>query len=341
MLGTRDADIPSMVDRPPMLRDLYPDATVDVPLRGYRPPRTGISARAWAYFVYSIVAFVGVTVLLVWLLDKAVADETLNRWFGGSGVITYDTDGDPQTLDGTWLPPIWGGLLAIAAVTYGLLRLHLKPPWRRERRIPWQRWATERGFRLSGPHAIPTTVRFGVLRDGRDRDWMGPWVGRIGEFTVRVGATAWTTGRGRSTERHHAYFLHAEAPSSRLFRLPGSSVTQFLRGFSDFDIDVAGTELRLESIDLDLNCEIRVDGGDEVIWHQVFDPSMVEALATELDVQWCQRGRHFLFVAGGRRHATAPVETLDTMCRGAEFVLRRYVDVADRSTPTAPVRKVG
>ena len=313
----------------PQLRDLYPDAVVDQPLRAYRPPRMGISARTWSRLVWTLGGVVFGMLAVVWVLEHTVGPETVNQWFGGDGNVRYDSDGDAQTLEGTWLLFWLYGLSAIAAVTYGLLRLSLKSPLRRERRMSWQRWAQERGFSRSSTGALGERTGMPVLSGGRGRDWTGPWSGRVGRHTVHVGATAWTTGSGKDRERHHAFFVLAELTPEAAVRFPASSVTHFLRGFSDFDVDVDGRELRLESTDVDLNCQIRVQSGTDLRWRQLFDPTMLHALAEAIDVQWHQRGRRIIFVAGGSRQRRAPVETLDTMCTGAEFVLRRFEFVAD------------
>ncbi len=313
-----------MSDSQSTLRDLYPDATVDAPLRGHLPPRTGISARSWSRLVWTLGSIVGAAFVMVWVLEAVTSPETVNRWFGGTGVVEYDSDGDPKTLSGTWLQTWMIAFSVIAATTYALLRISLKSPWRSERRVSWQRWAAERGFRRSDSSVFGSRAGTPVLAGGRDRDWTGPWTGRAGEHVVHVGATAWTTGSGKSRERHHAFFVVAELPDEAAKLFPASSVTHFLRGFSDFEIGVDGRELRFESIDVDLNCEIRVEFGDDVRWRQLFDPPMLHALAEQLDVQWHQRGNRIMFVAGGRRQSSAPVETLDTMCAGAEYVVRRF-----------------
>lgn len=324
MAGAWRADGWSMSTPQSTLRDLYPDATVDQVLRGHMPPRLGVSARTWSRLVWGIVSIVLGTLVMVWLLEKVAGPEAVNAWFGGTGQVTYDHDGDPRTLDRTWLPTLLYTLSAIAAITYGLLRVALKPPWRRERRIPWEQWAGERGFAPAGKGMPRMQAGTPVVTGGRQREWTGPWRGRAGDHTVHVGATAWTTGSGRSTERHHAFFAIAELSPQAAVAFPASSVTHFLRGFSDFSIEVGGRELRSESIDVDLNCEIRVESGDDVRWRQLFDPPMVHALAEQLDVQWHQRGNRIMFVSGGRWHSRAPVETLDTMCAGVEYVVRRF-----------------
>lgn len=315
----------------PTLRDLYPDATVEAVLRTHRPPRLGLPARSWSNLVRSLAGLVVLILVGVWLLGLVVDPGTMNRWFGGSGVVTYDGDGDPNTLDGTWLKRAIWGTAAIAASAYALLRMALKPPWRLDRRVGWRRWAEERGFSTSSMHPDAADC-FPPLRAGRDRDWTGPWRGRIGRHEALVGATAWTTGHGRSTERHHALFTLVRLDRCFGEEFPATSVTHLLRGFTDFDLALdpfESTELRLESIDVDFNCEIRVMGDvDDPRWRQLFDAPLVAALADVIDVQWCQRGRWLLCCAGGRRHGSAPVETLDTMCAGAEFVARWMDHVA-------------
>jgi hypothetical protein len=288
----------------PTLRALYPDATSDAVLRGFRPPRTGIPARSWARFVWGLAGNALVLLVLIVPLDRIAPENT-----EATATLIY-------TLSG------------MAAIAYVLLRIALKPPWRRDRRVTWQQWAADRGLRASAPGALKGRSSFEMLTNGLDRTWQGPFVGRVGSHEMYIGAREWVTGFGGSSKCHHAFFVLVRIPQSVSRFFPSSSVTHFLRGFSNFELAISGRELRFESIDVDLNCEIRVGGGEDAHWWQLFDPTMVLALAESVDVQWAQQGQYMLFCAGGRKQSSAPTFTLDTMCAGAEYVARRYEHVA-------------
>ncbi|MCW2926147.1 MAG: hypothetical protein JWM86_115 [Thermoleophilia bacterium] len=319
-----------MTEPAPTLRSVYPDAPGDGPLKVHPAVVTSIPARTWHRFIWTLVAVGAIILASNWVIAWPIGVDRFNDLFGGTGV-TYDEDGDPWALAGTWLEPVMFLGFAVAAVTYCLLRLALKPPWRRDRRVTWEQWARERGFsRLAG---MPpgTTERLAVFNDGRDRDWEGPWHGQVGGHMATVGATAWTTGSGKSQQRHNIFFAYVQLSGEVAVAFPGSSLTRFLRGISDVDLDVSGDELRLESIGLDHGCEIRVSGDpDHERWRQLFDPPMMVAMHETHDVQWQHQGRHIAFCTGGSYHSRAPVETLDTLCAGAAYVCGHMTAVARR-----------
>jgi hypothetical protein len=307
--------------------ELFPDSSYAQPLRVFVPPRLHVSARMWNRIV-ALMAFVALLSILVGWIGSLVDADGLNELLGGTGV-TYSDDGDPWALAGTWLERLlW--LSAIGAVVvYGLLRMSVQAPWRRDRRQDWRHYGAERGLTPGGPS--PASTGLAVFNDGRDRDWHGVHVGRLaGDVPVTVGATAWTTGSGKSKERHHVSFALVELPAEVGELFPGATLTRFLRGLADLELHDGGfEELRLESTAVDVGCEIRVKGDQsEIRWRELFDPVTIHGLATWYDAQWQQRGRWLVCLAGGSRIGSAPVETIDTLCLTAAFMHARYVRAA-------------
>lgn len=251
--------------------------------------------------------------------------------FGVLALIVLAKVVEPREVD-PWIVTILRGAALSTLVAYVVLRAYVSRA-SRSRRISWSNWAWERGFEPA-PRWIPDETRLHVLFDGRDRDWQGPYTGRVGDRQAWVGATAWTTGTDKHQTRHRLFIAVVELSEEAARQFPATSVTHFMRGFLDLSIALPishAQELRLESIDVDLGCEIRVAGdADHVRWRELFDAPLVHALADALDVQWVQQGRWLLCCAAGTRQSTAPVETLDTLATGAEFVARWMDHVADR-----------
>lgn len=315
------------------IRDVFPDAQANGRLRVFTPPRTLISARAWHSAIWLMVG-IGVLILVIELVGGWIDADATNRIFGGTGVA-YDSKGRPHALAGSWLKSLMWGSFACALVSYLLLRMSLQGLDRGDERVDWSEYAAIRGLRKV-PAATMASVGLPVFRDGRGRDYETVYEGRAGEVTVRIGATAWTTGHGKSEERHHVFFAYVQLPEAVASVFPGSSLSRFLRGISDVDFDVSGEELRLESTRLDDACNIRVMGrADEPRWRELFDPPTILGLAETYDVQWVQLGSHMAFLSGGSYHRKVPVETMDTLCHGAAWVASRYIAAARGDVPDA------
>jgi hypothetical protein len=309
-------------------RQLFPEARDDAPLSAHRPPRILFSARRWYGAIWLMVC-VGLIGIAVQLIGSWTSPEAVNAALGGTGV-TYDSDGDPNVLAGTWLQRLMWGAFISAAITYCLLRLSIQLSGRRSRHDAWANYGVQRGLRpFERSEIAGTSLR--VFEDGRDRDWSGMLTGPlVGGAEVVVGATAWTTGSGKSQERHHIRFVYLRLPDAVAELFPGTSLSRFLRGISDVTVHPpAYRELRFESSTLDDACEIQVAGepGD-VRWHELFDPITLLGLDQLYDGQWQHVGRHVAFVAGGNVHSRVPVELMDTLCLTAAFMYGRFLAAA-------------
>jgi hypothetical protein len=305
-------------------RQLFPEAHDDAQLRTLGPPRIPFSARAWYTFIGGAV-ILGILIIGFDSIAAHTDAVGINAALGGTGPKISD-DGDVSVIAGTWMERLMWGSFAIAIVSYALLRLCIQLSRPRSRRESWANFVAKRGLRFVDGGVLEATA-LPVFTEGRDRDWTGVSSGQLrGGVQVHVGATAWTTGHGKSQERHHLFFAYVRLPAEVAEVFRGSSLTRFLRGISDVELHPSSyDELRFESISVDNACEIRVKGdAQDVRWRELFEPNTLVGLDELYDGQWQQVGRDMVFVAGGNVHRTAPVDVLDSLCLTAAFMVERF-----------------
>jgi len=337
-------------------KELFPDATINGPLSVMMPTQ-GINARAWASAIVFMV-LLAIALLFTGIVAAQFGGrDTVNAVFGGPGHVdpatnTYDGSppdsrhpDSPWPFAGTVADPLMAGAAAAAFLTFLLMRFAANGGLRRKPRQAWETWAAERGFQAASTDGLASWTMF---TEGAARTWRGPYRGRVNGAELLVGATKWTVGHGRSRSTYRVFFASVELPDGIGQVFPGCSMTRILRGIDGAELSNCNwDELHLESTELNNDCRVRVRGDvQDVRWCELFDPVMVDGLATMYDVQWQQKGSRIVFAAGGTRQSKAPVATIDSLCLGAAFVISRYVlaakgDMSKHSTTTdqgAPAR---
>lgn len=282
------------------IREVFPDAPTSGKLELHTPPTVDANTRAYE----------GVGVLLVAAAAAvgffAVVLERAELW------AVYAM---------TFLP----GLVVLFIGRHKANAGRLK-----QRRVPWELWATQRGLEPVEQQVLEDTG-LGPFVAGSDREWTGLHRGLIGRgsFPAIIGATAYTKGSGKTRRRDNLYFVYAQLSAEAAAALSHSNVRRFcITPVEELDIWL-GDEIRLESIDLDETHEIEVSSDtDPVMCRVLFGPQMIDTMTTLYEVQWTQRGRHILFAGAGDWQERvfgrlwepkAPAQRLDSLCAAAAY----------------------
>jgi hypothetical protein len=226
------------------------------------------------------------------------------------GIVIGDplVAGDPVATTGL----VW---LATGLVLGGVVvRFLARRPRNRPSLESWDAWATRRGLaRVDGSslhRAVPEWAERIVPLSTR------LYAMQLGARQVTIGAVRRYSRNGQ--EEIGTYVLLARAG---YLGVPAVSVSNLVGAN---ELTVQGRELRLEHIELDERCAIRIARhADAVDVHALFDPRFVELLASSTATDWRARDGWVVFHADVADAMVAAPELLEDMCDFARQVLER------------------
>ncbi|MCW2922786.1 MAG: hypothetical protein JWM98_190 [Thermoleophilia bacterium] len=279
-------------DLPRTIRGLYPNARTRARLRVVSPDREVL--RVWE------------RLLVLWQPSRILVAASL-----GAGALAGSLLGG-----GEWTMRLAGAGLAtctgaVASRIFGRLL----------RSGRWRAWARQRGAILDelpqvelprgwtfGRHAAAWHVTLGDRR-------------RINVHLVAAPDV------GRNGRRLYAVVLQLPPGAGEVF--PASSFQRRHRETRVDELLASGTLLELESERLVREGELLVRGGDAVDWRQLFDPALVDLLASGIDVEWVQEGEVLVLTLPVRERAlsTPDAARLDTLAVAAVAFERRIASI--------------
>jgi hypothetical protein len=198
----------------------------------------------------------------------------------------------------------------------------------------WDDWAAPRGFRaLTSRRTLGETTTM-----TQSRDYGVLYHGRAGRSSITIGNCYVRDPDGDVRNLGLGVIAaYTQLPSGTADRFPASSLDRFLVGRPRLRLRPSARlrSVRLESIDLDDSCELRVDAGsDDLDWYDLLDPTMVDGIARTWPVSWRQSGRD-LVVFLPAPIGTLDAAELDTVCAATAAIARRFTDEAQSPSRAA------
>lgn len=259
------------------LRDVFPASPSPAELHVFPPLLENSSRRTWVKIFLAIV-LPWTLVVTVWLMYmKATGEATGDSSLVGPALICAM------------------GLVEFSCMAVVVMRLASGNVFRGDARIAWQQYAAERGLALADGVALNLPF---IVPNNRIRMYTPVASGTVAGMPAWVGGTR--SPRTRDDIAFSAYFVLVALPEEVASAFPETSLTpmvQHMRIGSITRLDTAtcwwnkpegrGAQLRLGSNELDSDSRIVVSpNADDPRWRQLFDPTFIDALAREVDVQW-------------------------------------------------------